>query len=148
MLKWTALSAVLLVGSALAEDIDLNDDYAQVFTTPSKNILCGGDSFKKPDGALYRNDLYCFVYENKAIPKSCETYGNGLDFVLNKSGKTQMQCAGFASLPENTNETKTLAYGESLKGDGWSCKSETSGLTCKNDEGHGFFVNRSRYQEF
>ena len=53
--------------------IYLNDDYQHVFTTPSGNILCGGNNHKhaKAD-KRYTNDLYCFIGLNKAMPKRCE----------------------------------------------------------------------------
>lgn len=155
MLKYTPLLFALYASAAVAgsSSIDLTGDYNQVFTTPSGNVLCGGDSRKNPKAKLYRHDLYCYVYHNKAMPKKCTTNPNGqqgLDFMLNAKGKPTMQCAYFEFDPFNEGEakTRTLQYGETLSGKGWTCTSEPTGLRCKNHDGHGFFLNRSRYELF
>lgn len=137
-------------GSSL---IDLTGDYQQVFRTPSGNILCGGDSLKRPNSKLYAHDLYCFVYENKAMPKSCKQNPNGsigLDVTLNRTGKAKIGCAGFEFEPYNEGEeqTRILHYGETIKGKDWSCQSEKTGLRCQNNVGRGFELNRRTYRLF
>ncbi|ULJ59625.1 DUF6636 domain-containing protein [Wielerella bovis] len=154
-MKYSAFLLVLLTANAFAgsSSIDLTGNYHQVFTTPSGNILCGGDSFKRPQAKLYRNDVYCFVYKNKAMPSSCKQNPDGeigMNFTLNQRGKAQMSCAHFEFAPDNVGEsqTRTLKYGETIRGKGWACTSETTGLRCQNDAGRGFFLNRSRYELF
>lgn len=141
-------AAPVFAGSS---SIYLNDDYQHVFATPSGNILCGGNSHKhaKAD-KRYTNDLYCFIGLNKAMPKRCEKQGEGLDFTLNAKGKAAMNCAGFEFVPYNEGyeKTRVLKYGETVSGNGWSCRSETSGLSCKNNDGHGFSINRQEYRLF
>ncbi|MCP2040662.1 hypothetical protein L1281_001251 [Neisseria sp. HSC-16F19] len=125
--------------------IDLSRNFEKVFSTPSGNVLCGGNPRDK-----HHTALYCLVYHNKAMPKKCQTKGHGLDLTLNAKGKAALRCAGFEFLPENEGEaqTRTLNYGETIRGRGWECRSETTGLTCRNSQGRGFTVNRSRYQLF
>lgn len=108
---------------------------------------------KRADSKLYAHDLYCFVDENKAMPKSCKQNPNGkigLDFTLNRTGKAKMACAGFETSPYNEGEdfTRVLDYGKTLHGKGWSCVSKKTGLRCKNDAGHGFELNRRTYRLF
>ena len=130
--------------------IYLNDDYQHVFATPSGNILCGGNNKHTKADKRYTNDLYCFIGLNKAMPKRCEKQGEGLDFTLNAKGKAAMSCAGFEFVPYNEGyeKTRVLKYGETVSGNGWSCRSETSGLSCKNNDGHGFSINRQKYRLF
>ena len=42
----------------------------------------------------------------------------------------------------------TLAYGSSAKVAPFTCTSQTAGLTCKNREGHGFFVSAQSQRVF
>lgn len=111
-------------------------------------MLCGGDLRKNPQAKLYRHDLYCFVYENKAMRQSCKS--KGLNITLNATGAAKMQCAGFEFPPDNVGEqqTRTLQYGETIRGKGCECRSETSGLSCKNSAGHGFQLNRLQNKLF
>lgn len=149
------LTLLLLAATAPAfagsSSIYLNNDYRQVFATPSGNILCGGDSQKRTKtGKPRTNDLYCFIGLNKAMPKRCNQQGEGLDFTLNAKGKATMSCAGFEFVPYNEGyeETRVLKYGETISGQGWSCRSGTSGLSCENNDGHGFSINRKEYRLF
>lgn len=154
MMKKFFLALTILLASPVwagSTEIDLTEDYKQVFTTPSKNILCGGDSNKRKETfKWYENDLYCYVYEMKSTSKSCRKVGEGLDFALNRKGKPKMDCAGFEFEPFNAGEeqTRILQYGETVKGDGWSCTALKTGMRCQNDDGHGFLLNKTRYQFF
>ena len=42
----------------------------------------------------------------------------------------------------------TLAYGSSAKLGPFTCTSRTAGLTCRNRQGHGFFVSVQRQRVF
>jgi hypothetical protein len=41
-----------------------------------------------------------------------------------------------------------LPYGDTWQGGGITCSSETTGLTCTNRVGHGFFLSRARWRSF
>jgi hypothetical protein len=44
---------------------------------------------------------------------------------------------------------KVLAYGESMRRGPFSCTSEQTGVTCRNDDtGHGFTVSRESFRGF
>jgi hypothetical protein len=41
-----------------------------------------------------------------------------------------------------------LAYGETWRKRGFTCYSRAIGLTCRNTQGHGFFLSRERWHVF
>ncbi len=41
-----------------------------------------------------------------------------------------------------------LGYGKTWSGGGLSCTSAVSGLTCRNKDGHGFFLSRGNWRQF
>jgi hypothetical protein len=43
---------------------------------------------------------------------------------------------------------RVLAYGKTWSGGGLRCSSATTGLTCRNKSGHGFFLSRERWRAF
>ena len=158
-MKKTLLAlTVLLVSPVWAGDdwladytlIDYSNNYKQIFGTPSGNVICGGDSYKRKTAKWYAHDLYCFVDEMQAMKKSCKGYG--YDFAFNRTGKPKKGCASFDKpahyMSEWGEDWRTLQYGETVKGDGWSCTALKTGMRCQNDEGHGFLLNKTSYQFF
>ena len=45
-------------------------------------------------------------------------------------------------------ELPTLAYGRTWSWHGFRCNSATTGLTCRNTSGHGFFLSRESQRVF
>lgn len=43
---------------------------------------------------------------------------------------------------------RMLGYGKTWSGGGLRCKSEFTGVTCRNRSGHGFFLSRERRRSF
>jgi hypothetical protein len=43
---------------------------------------------------------------------------------------------------------RVLAYGKTWAGEGLRCTSAEIGLTCRNRDGHGFFLSRERWRAF
>jgi hypothetical protein len=43
---------------------------------------------------------------------------------------------------------RVLAYGTTWSGGGLRCTSASTGLTCRNEDGHGFFLSRERWRQF
>lgn len=101
------------------------------FRTPSGNIAC----------EVYDGFLRCDVRDNQAKtppqPKDCELdWGNF--FGMGQKGPAQRMCVGdtvFAQQP-------ILAYGKTWKHQGFTCLSETKGLTCRNTQKKGWFINK------
>ncbi|WP_342362044.1 DUF6636 domain-containing protein [Terrarubrum flagellatum] len=108
------------------------------FTVPSNNIECiytpagGTPTYKPPKNEA---ELSC----DRAQP----TY---LHFGLGAHGP--------AVMIENPGEqpccsdAPVLAYGGTWKQTPFTCSSEQAGLTCKRDDGHGFFISRAKANTF
>lgn len=107
------------------------------FRTPSGNIAC----------AVFDRFLRCDLRENSAKvppqPKDCELdWGNY--FGMGLKGKAQRLCVGdtvFGNYP-------LLAYGKTWNYQGFSCTSSLNGLTCRNRDKKGFFLNKLQQKLF
>ena len=116
------------------------------FATPSGNIVClytGGRSVPEPI-------LECGIKSGlKPRPSRSAPDCRVLDYVANRiqlgaSGRAQpIACAGDAGPFANPAATPTLAYGTVWQSGAFRCSSETTGLTCRNRAGHGFFLSRA-----
>lgn len=116
-----------------------SQSYRQIFTTPSGNIACGGDS-KTGSNTV----LHCYIQDLAKKPAQCKKQGVGLEFTLSKTGSGKLLCSSHEFEPDNFDEeiTKVLPYGSSISGNGWKCDSTTTGLNCSNNQGHGFRLSR------
>lgn len=137
-------TTLVLTQNAIAgsSEIYYGSEYEQFFTTPSKNIVCGGDPLYDGDPAVS-----CYVYQvaKSAIPKSClRSAPEGLHFHLEETGSARKDC-GFEFTPEEfyDRQPKVIPYGTTIKGYGWQCQSTQKGLDCSNRSGHGFKLSRS-----
>lgn len=106
------------------------------FTTPSGNIACNvgrlGPGTKGPLG------IGCSVY-SKTDPK------RGLSaWWMATSGRARF---GYIQANPATDYPK-LGYGRSYSWHGIRCSSASTGLTCRNRSGHGFFLSRERQRVF
>jgi hypothetical protein len=106
------------------------------FVTPSKNIACnvgklGARSATAPYG------IGCVVY-SKASSR-----GNAIWWMRRTGSASQ----GYMAADPATDVPK-LAYGRTFTWRGIRCTSATTGLTCKNASGHGFFLSRERQRIF
>ena len=111
--------------------------------------------FQSPDGNVICGDvggmLMCYLHkqDNKkpALPKPKDCDGDWGDmFSLEARGKAKIECS--FDYPFQTQGVKTLPYGSSIKGSGWQCMSEKTGMICKNSQGHGFTLNRKKQTLF
>jgi hypothetical protein len=104
------------------------------FTTPSDNIECiytpkgGGGTYVPEDGGP---ELSC----DRLAP----VY---LRFTLAASGKAELLkdvgdqgCCG---------DENPLAYGTEWRQAPYTCESASTGLTCRRDDGHGFFISKAK----
>jgi hypothetical protein len=67
---------------------------------------------------------------------------------VGKHGRAdRVRCAGDAG-PFTYPTAPVIAYGQTWQGGGLSCRSAISGLTCRNVDGHGFFLSRQRWRLF
>lgn len=121
LLGLTAMASCAFANSALAVD----------FKSPSGNIVCLGDS----------QGVYCQIFEtNKGL--SCEISLAGHGRVTN------MNCDSYLGNWIRNANPRVLAYGKTIKGNGWSCTSQKSGMTCKSSIGRGFSLSRASQRTF
>lgn len=107
------------------------------FRTPSDNIAC----------TVFDSHLRCDISKNQAKlpppPKDCNLdWGNA--FEMSQRGLSIRQCVGdtvYAKQP-------ILVYGKTWQFSGFTCTSRTNGLTCRNQDGHGWFINRLQQKLF
>jgi hypothetical protein len=111
------------------------------FMTPSGNIFC--------NGAVERSAISCTIVERmdppaRPRPASCTaTWGH--TFNLSATGEAELACT---DAPSRVNYTDIAIYGATGEFGDITCQSESTGLTCRNREGRGFFLSRSRQSAF
>ena len=110
------------------------------FKTPSGNIGC-----IYSDGPHYlRCDIRSGLKPAPRHPAACrEDYGDSLS--MNATSRTRLVCHGDTALEPRA---RVVAYGGSIRVGPFTCTSRTTGLTCTNRSGHGWFLSRERYRLF
>ena len=118
------------------------------FKTPSRNIVCGWSV--APDGSA---SMECGIKSGlKPPPKpiQCDAGDpNDKRVSLRATGRaTPVLCAGDPGplLPQIEAKASVLAYGSSTRVGAITCTSATTGLTCRNRDGHGFFLSRASWR--
>lgn len=140
-MKKTLLSLILLASSPFIHA----DTYSLNFQMPSSNVVCGGDlpADESQNRAAWQG-VACTIVTPIVLPKSEQaeqcSYGWGYEFVLPAQGAADRPC--HAHLPVQF-DAPVLKYGAEMRGQGWVCKSEHSGLTCTNQDGSGFKLRKS-----
>jgi hypothetical protein len=88
------------------------------------------------------------------IPKAGHPECQHIDYVGNRvglgdTGRVQLlPCAGDAGPFADPGHTVFLHYGHTWKGGGVVCSEATGGLTCRNRDGHGFFLSLRSWRTF
>jgi hypothetical protein len=139
------VAAALLAALAAAAPAAASSGY---FETPSKNIVCGYFSSYGP------TTLECGVASGlhppaPKPPSSC----HDIDAITNRlrlgaTGKPYGFCSGDAGVLAMAGRVNVLAYGKTWQKGPYRCTSATTGLTCKNTAGHGFFLSRQAWKSF
>jgi hypothetical protein len=112
---------------------------AEGLQLPSRNIGCIFS--QSPRGV--RCDVRTGLRPRPARPRGCDLdWGYGFEMTLVSRPKTF--CAGDTALGQGP----VLAYGASLRIEGFTCTSQRTGLRCTNRAGHGFFLSRERWRRF
>lgn len=114
--------------------------HLQNFRSPSGNIGC----------AMFEGVARCDIrkrdWSPPARPARCPDevdFGQGL--TVSHDGRASFVCAGDTTLlPSGT----ALGYGEASELGGTICMSSSSGITCANHAGHGFFISIGSYKIF
>lgn len=112
------------------------------FKSPSGNIICG---------ELEYGSVTCDIIERnnakpaRPWPNSCDLdWGNR--FTVDRR-RAYMDCYSDWPYPEPA-YIAVLSYGQTKYGNGWSCTSQSTGMTCKNGSGRGFTLRRATQQLF
>ena len=103
------------------------------FQTPSKRIAC-----IVVDGRSIR----CDGPDRRPgpTPRSCDLdYGGA--FAMRQTGRSARICRGDTALNPRA---PVLRYGRTFGRFGFTCTSRTSGLTCRNRSGRGWFISLQR----
>jgi len=110
------------------------------FRSPTGNIHCM---------ILSSSDLEARCDLREAIPSyapraDCEQ-DYGYAFAVGSVGPGRPLCAGDSVVMTGS---PVLAYGRSVSQGGFTCRSERTGMTCVNRQGHGFSVARAQQRVF
>lgn len=120
-----AVVGMVLTNQAIAETY---------FNSPSGNIVCMG----------VNSGVYCTIHERNTSKPSC--WGDGMtSFYVPSRGKSELDCTSEYFYDDSA---PVLSYGQTMRGNGWSCTSQKSGMTCKNSAGRGFSLSRSSQRLF
>ena len=115
------------------------------FNSPTGNIKC----YYNPHGLTSRGltpgvrcglDHADYAMKLQRICKAGDWHG----FTLTPKGRPLLYCPGGAS--GDRVKYKTLAYGKSRQLGQFTCTSRVTGVTCRNQSGHGVFLSRQSYR--
>jgi hypothetical protein len=135
-----ALLACALALAAVASTAAARSAKVVEFKTPSGNIGCIYST--GPD--YLRCDIGSGLKPRPPHPQDCqETYGDSVS--MRKTGRPGYVCHGDTARDPRA---KAVAYGTSITVGPFKCTSQTSGLTCRNSSGHGWFLSRQSYRLF
>jgi hypothetical protein len=129
---------VILAHPAAAQDF-------QGAQTPSRNIACMA---MPPGPDMPHSELRCDIKQMSSrpppAPRGCElSWGDA--FVLDPVGPGRLFCHGDTVFDP---ASPVIAYGTQWRAYGFTCTSQTSGLTCVNPAGHGFSLSRAVQKVF
>lgn len=141
-------TAVAIVIAAVAASSAAGRSGVQIlpgFSSPSGNIKC----------FVVNKALYCSIghanYAKRLQDRCMRPDGSGVDwhgFALRATRRAALYCTSNppynmgTQRPSNT----TLPYGKSFRHGAFTCTSRVTGVTCRNQRGHGLFVSRQAYR--
>lgn len=135
-----AAFAVLIITLSTA---NAQTDGPQGFRSPTGNIHC--QAFQLDDGAALRCDLRSISNRPPPRPRDCDLEWGEAFEVTDKVEPAARVCHGDTVRDE---QLPVLPYGRSWQRFGFTCRSEQTGVECRNASGNGFMVSRARQQVF
>jgi len=124
-----------------AAPVDLSRYDLPGFTTPSGNIGCQFDSYQ---GAHVRCDRLQMDSVPGGKPADCDfDWGHSVE--LSAGGRGALACTSDSVMGQQgeTDGTRALPYGDSVRYRGIVCTSTRQGLRCSTSGGHGFLLSRA-----
>jgi hypothetical protein len=135
----SALAAVLVVsaGASHAQDRPVG------FRSPSGNVHC--QLFKDGGDATVRCDIRQMTNAAPPRPRDCEQdWGQAFE-IADAATSGKRICHGDTVADD---ALRILAYGAEWEQEGFTCTSEQAGVTCVNEDGHGFELSRGAQRLF
>ena len=124
------LACLALIAAPAAADVF-------TFETPSENIQCSVGI------GAEASDIFCTIINRQgppALPRPANCTSDwGHEFRMNNRGPVQIICG---PVSRNKDGFDRAEYGVTGQFGGFVCQSERTGLTCRNEDGHGFFLSR------
>ena len=118
---------------------------AQEFRSPSGNISC---YYYGPERSAPNYALRCDITNHQPSwtepPADCDLDWDGILF-LEETGPGRRGCAGDIGASPRA---PVLDYGRQISAGGITCRSERTGVTCTNRDGHGIFLSRRQQRIF
>jgi hypothetical protein len=136
----TALVCAAAVG-AIAATADASTSGIVAFRTPSGNIGCIAST-----GPTYlRCDIKSGLRPRPPKPSDCRHLAWGDSLGMTGTGRPIFVCHGDTVFVPSA---RVVAYGHTIKVGPFRCTSQSSGLTCRNRAGHGWFLSRTSYRRY
>ncbi|HST26635.1 MAG TPA: DUF6636 domain-containing protein [Gaiellaceae bacterium] len=112
------------------------------FRTPSKNIYCQyAAGLGSPP--FLRCDIQSGLHHPTPGTHHCVEGVYGQSVGMTKTGPAAVLCISDSTINPAAH---VLGYGQSWSFNGFRCASRSSGLTCANARGHGFFLSRQTWR--
>ena len=125
--------------------VDQSQYISAGFKTPSNNIYCLFSESSEGYPSSVRCDIKISYAPTPPRPADCDLEWSNAYGIYDGARSGQVMCHGDTTID---NSLPTLTYGTQWRRGRISCRSETIGLTCINDMGHGFFVSRDTQRLF
>jgi hypothetical protein len=132
--------AAAVVALAAAASISAQTATYVPFRTPSGNIACAASDAP----VALRCDIRSGLRPTPPRRSNCPVdFGDSVG--MGKRGRPYLVCHGDTVIDPRA---RVVRYGSSIRVLGFKCTSRTTGLTCANASGHGWFLSRERYRLF
>ena len=141
------IAALVLTGAVLSADASANRAPTMFFRTVGNNVWCAYDEGSKGPvrgRATLRCDVRGGVKPLPAKPRSC-AFDWGVGMRMEARGPSKVLCASDTVYAENA---RVLQYGWTFRRGGFTCVARRAGLRCRNLDGHGFLLSRTRSTRF
>jgi hypothetical protein len=138
--------AALAAGTLLAAagSVSASSTVYVSFRTPSGNIGCGYAKFAGETANL-RCEIVSGIRPLPAKPRGCTEGVWGRAVGMAPTGRATGYCITDTVMEPGA---PVLAYGRTWTRGSFTCASKASGLTCRNRDGHGWLLSRTRSRIF
>jgi hypothetical protein len=151
-----ASGSVTAAEPSYSRAVSLAEAKTGYFKTPSGNIVCWYHLAWPTGNGGTQPRILCGVHSGlKPKPpytRECRTARldhNADRITLGPTGRAEpIPCSGDAGPFIGESGARVLGYGKTWSGGGIRCTSTSTGLTCRNKSGRGFFLSREKWRSF